>query len=138
MWGEDLVSLDVKPGDTLLVAGARTSNKYGVIQLNVNSKDGKVTLNPKGYKKVLEQLKKPSITLITQLTEEQKQEASLKQLTGHITSLIGDLKDVTYLGCPTCFSKLKEAFCERCKAKVPTGERFFFFRANFEDCTGVI
>lgn len=72
MWGEDLVNLNLKPGDMLLVRGARTSDKYGTIQLNVNSKDGIVTLNPNGYKNIFESLSKPSTTLITQLTDEKK------------------------------------------------------------------
>ena len=54
MWGEDLVNLVLKPGDKLLLSGARTSDKYGAIQLNINSKDGKVTLNPPGYNSVLQ------------------------------------------------------------------------------------
>ena len=108
MWGEDLVNLALKPGDTILVAGARTSDKYGVIQLNVNSKDGKVTLNPKGHKNFMQQLSKPSTTLITQLTEELKENSDMKQLCGHMTGIVGDARDATYLGCTVCFSKLKD------------------------------
>ena len=56
-----------------------------------------------------------------------------------MTGIIGDARDATYLGCPTCFSKVKDAFCDKCKIKLHNnGERFYFFRAYFEDCTGMI
>lgn len=69
LWGEELVGLKIVKDDTLLVMGARISDKFGALQLNVNSKDGKVTVNPKGYKQLQKSLNKPSTTLIQQLSE---------------------------------------------------------------------
>lgn len=75
--------------------------------------------------------------MISQLSEEQKNETNIKQLTGHITAIIGDAKQITYIGCATCQSKLKEKyFCERCKLQAKSEDRFYFFRAQFEDCSG--
>ena len=46
MWGEKLKKISIGPDDMLLIIGARVTDKYGAPQLNVNSKDGKVLVNP--------------------------------------------------------------------------------------------
>ena len=48
-WGEELCGLKIKKGDVLLVLGARTTDNYGNIQLNISAENGKVLVNPKGY-----------------------------------------------------------------------------------------
>jgi hypothetical protein len=50
LWGEDLIQTKLQLSDRILVAGARTTDKYGKIQVNLNSNEGKITVNPKGYK----------------------------------------------------------------------------------------
>ena len=49
MWGEELCGLKIKKGDILLILGARTTDKYGVMQLNISAENGKVIVNPQGY-----------------------------------------------------------------------------------------
>jgi len=39
----------INRGDLVLVLGARTTDKYGVMQLNVSAENGKVIVNPQGY-----------------------------------------------------------------------------------------
>jgi hypothetical protein len=36
--------------------GARTTDKYGDMQVNINPSEGKLTVNPKGYKALQKQL----------------------------------------------------------------------------------
>jgi hypothetical protein len=51
IWGAELIGkLSLK--DRVLVMGARTSDKYGVTQLNINPVDGKLVINPKGHKQL--------------------------------------------------------------------------------------
>lgn len=56
LWGQDLIKCKFNLSDRVLITGARTSDKYGVIQVNVNSIEGKVTINPKGFKSAEKQL----------------------------------------------------------------------------------
>ena len=42
MWGEKLSAIELVVGEKILIKGARTSNKYGAMQLNVNSDYGEV------------------------------------------------------------------------------------------------
>jgi hypothetical protein len=49
MWGEELCGMRINRGDLVLVLGARTTDKYGVMQLNVSAENGKVIVNPQGY-----------------------------------------------------------------------------------------
>jgi hypothetical protein len=49
MWGEELCSLKINRGDIVLILGARTTDKYGTMQLNVSAENAKVLINPQGY-----------------------------------------------------------------------------------------
>ena len=47
MWGfEDDHYVQFSENDMILILGARTTQKYGDAQLNVNPRDGKVIVNP--------------------------------------------------------------------------------------------
>jgi len=49
MWGEELCRLSIKKGDIVLILGARTTDKYGAVQLNVSAENAKVLINPLGH-----------------------------------------------------------------------------------------
>ena len=72
LWGEDLLKCKFNLSDRVLITGARTSDKYGAIQVNVNSLEGKVTMNPKGFRsaeKQLENISPDKINLISSLSK---------------------------------------------------------------------
>jgi ABC-type uncharacterized transport system ATPase subunit len=47
MFGEDYLKMEIPKGTVLLLQGARTSGKYGTMQLNISPEHGKVIVNPK-------------------------------------------------------------------------------------------
>ena len=42
--------------DRILVVGARTTDKYGLMQVNLNPVEGRITVNPKGFKQLTKSL----------------------------------------------------------------------------------
>ena len=55
--------------DKLLVLGARTTDKYGAMQVNLNPSEGKLVRNPKGYKTAFDKLSGKASPCVKQAQE---------------------------------------------------------------------
>ena len=159
MWGFDGKNhIEIDQGDMLLIFGARVTQKYGSPQLNVNSSEGSIIVNPSSqlYKlpvfesaqaEVPSKAAKPVVSIIGDLSNDSKDKLGITELEAQVIRIITPCKDMTYAGCPKCYAKtgeavtiMKQTTCSnpRCEKTVVPLTYFYFFRCIIQDNSGQI